>query len=399
MSPRLAYFDLANGISGDMALAALVHAGRRCGSDVEGAIVDAVASIPLSCAVSFVDDERRGLACVRAEVKTDGGKHQPVVLRDAIAAARVPEAARDRALRALEAIVTAEASVHGTAPEDVHLHELASADTAADLVGASVGLEALGVERVACAPVPVPSGWISSDHGALPLPAPVVLELLRGVRLRGVDAQSELVTPSGAAILVAHDASCGALPDMTLEAVGIGGGTRDTQRPNVCRVLVGELAAVDTAARLETCVLLEANIDDQTPEALGHAIERLLEQRALDAWVTPIVMKKSRPAFALTVLTTPDDEERLANEIFRHTTTIGLRRRTTVRRVLERETVSVSVAGHDIRVKIARLEGDVVNVAPEYDDCAAAARASDITLDDVYVEAAALAHRRVGRDT
>jgi uncharacterized protein (TIGR00299 family) protein len=388
---RLAYFDLANGISGDMALAALAHAGRRMDVDVERAITDAIASIPLPCTVSFVDDERRGLACLRADVKTDGTKHQPAVLRDAIAEAHVPAVVRARALRALEALVGAEARVHGSAPEDVHLHELASADTAADLVGASVGLHALGVDAVVAAPVPVPSGWITGQHGQLPLPAPVVLEMLSGATLRGVDATSELVTPSGAAILVAHDASFGLLPELVLDAVGIGGGTRDTERPNVTRVLIGERA--DTGpGRVETCVLLEANIDDQTPEAIGHALELLIERGALDAWVTPIVMKKSRPAFAVSVLVRAEDEARIADEVFRHTTTIGLRRRTTARRVLDRELVTVSVGGHDVRVKIARLDGAVVNVAPEFDDCAVVSRATGAALEDVFAHAKARAH-------
>jgi uncharacterized protein (TIGR00299 family) protein len=390
---HLAYFDLANGISGDMAIAALAHAGRRIGIDVDTTITDAVASIPLSCSVTFVDDERRGLACLRAEVKTDGRKHQPAALREAIDASDISDAARTRALAALEALVGAEARVHGSAPEDVHLHELASADTAADLVGAAVGLEALGIMCVAAAPVPVPSGWISGEHGALPLPAPVVLELLRGAKLRGVGEGSELVTPSGAAILVAHAASFGPLPELTLSVVGIGGGTRDTERPNVCRVLVGETTETSTAARLATCVLLEANIDDQSPEAIGHALELLVERGALDAWVTPIVMKKSRPAFALSVLTNPDDEERLANDVFRHTTTIGLRRRTVVRRVLDRDVVTIVVSGHDVRVKIARLEGEVVNIAPEFDDCAQVARATGAVLDDVFRDAAAAARK------
>ena len=391
---RLAYFDLANGISGDMALAALAHVGRRLGIDVEGAIADAVASIPLSCSVTFVDDERRGLACMRAEVKTDGTKHQPAALRDAIEHAVISPTARTRSLAALAALVGAEAHVHGSAPEDVHLHELASADTAADLVGAAVGLEALGVGHVASAPVPVPSGWITGEHGALPLPAPVVLELLRGAKLRGVEARSELVTPSGAAILVAHDATFGVLPELVLDAVGIGGGTRDSERPNVCRLLVGEATtSVSGGARLETCVVLEANIDDQTPESLAHAMEHLITLGALDAWVTPIVMKKSRPAFAVSILVGLDDEERLANEVFRLTTTIGLRRRTTVRRVLDRATVTVTVRGHPVRVKVARLTGNVVNVAPEHDDCAAASDATGLSLDDIYEQARALASR------
>jgi hypothetical protein len=394
---RVAYFDLANGISGDMALAALAHAGRRTGVDVERRIADAVASIPLECTVSFVDDERGGLACLRAEVKTDGATHQPNVLRDAITAADVAAPVRSRALDALEALVGAEANVHGVSRDDVHLHELASADTAADLIGAAAGLDALGVVAVAAAPAPVPSGWIASGHGTLPLPAPVVLELLHGARLRGVDGDKELVTPSGAAILVAHGAAFGMMPDLVLETVGVGGGTRITERPNICRVLVGERVEQESAARLETCVLLEANIDDQTPEAIGHALDVLMQCGALDAWITPIVMKKSRPAFALSVLVRPDDEERIAQEVFRHTTTIGLRRRTVVRRALEREELIVDVSGHTIRVKVARLGGDVINVAPEFDDCAKASRAIGVPLKDLSDTVVARAREVLGR--
>jgi hypothetical protein len=384
---RLAYFDLANGISGDMALAALVSAGRRIGADVERPVADAIASLTLSCTVSFVDDERRGIACLRAEVKTDDARHQPRALREAISHSDTSARARSRALEALDVLVGAEARVHGTSPEDVHLHELASADTAVDLLGAAVALDALGVDEVAAAAVPVPSGWITSEHGALPLPAPVVLELLHGARLVGVDATKELVTPSGAAILVAHGATFGPLPDVTLAAVGVGGGTRDTERPNICRVLVGERATEPSRARLETCVLLEANIDDQTPESIGHALEVLMASGALDAWITPIVMKKSRPAFALSVLVAPSDEERIAGDVFRHTTTIGLRRREVVRRALEREQLLVNVRGHAVRVKVARLGGDVVNVAPEFEDCASVAAQTGGRLEDLYEEA------------
>jgi uncharacterized protein (TIGR00299 family) protein len=355
---RVAYFDLANGISGDMILGALAHAGRTLRIDVERTIIEAVDAIPLECTVSFVDDERGGIACVRAEVKTGDARHTASQLRDAMAS-------HPRAVSALDLLVAAEARVHGVDPNDVHLHELASADTAADLVGAAVGLAALDVERVAAASVPVPHGWITAGHGELPLPAPATLEVLRGALLHGVDGEKELVTPSGAAILVAHDATFGTMPEMVLDAVGVGAGTRITPRPNVSRVLIGEAVEVGGA-----CVLLEANIDDQTPEALGHAVTTLIATGALDAWVTPIVMKKSRPAFLLSVLTTADDEALVAEAFFRYTTTIGVRRRIVDRHTLDRESVVVDIDRHDVRVKIARLHGEIVNIAPEFDDCA-----------------------------
>ncbi|MEX0875732.1 MAG: nickel pincer cofactor biosynthesis protein LarC [Actinomycetota bacterium] len=390
---RVAYFDLANGIAGDMILAALAHAGRRIGVDVASTIGETVASLDLDCAVTFVDDERGGIACLRAEVKTDGRRYTAKQLREAIEKVELTEGARLRALRAMEALVGAEATVHGTDPTEVHLHELASADTAADIVGASAAFAALGISRVVAAPVPVPHGSVHTEHGELPLPAPVTLELLAGAALRGVDSSHELVTPTGAAILVAHDTTFGPLPDITLAAVGVAGGRRVTDAPNICRVLIGSDAS---GSSLETCVLLETNIDDQTPEAVGYAIEKLLGAGALDAWVTPIVMKKSRPAFLLSVLAAHSHEARVTDVIFRETTTLGIRRRDTTRWVLEREVLTVEVAGSRIRVKIGRLGSEVVNVAPEFSDCAAAAEESGATAKDVYAEATQRARQALG---
>lgn len=388
---RIAYFDLANGISGDMALAALAHAGRSLGEPIGDTIADAVSSLDLNCVVTFVDEDRGGLACLRAEVKTDAVRHTPTGLREAIERAAVSDHARTNALRALGALVGAEAMVHGVDPDDVHFHELASADTAADLVGAAAGLDALGVREVAAAPVPVPSGWIDSEHGALPIPAPVTLELLSGARLRGVESRAELVTPSGAAILVGHRATFGPLPEIVLRSVGIGTGSRPAwDRPNISRVLIGEREA-SSAGRLETCVLLETNIDDQTPEGVGHAVESLIANGALDAWITPIVMKKSRPAFQLSVLTTIADESAVADALFRLTTTLGVRRRTMTRWTLDRDEIRVTVRGHDVRVKIGKLGDEVLNIAPEFADCVSASQATGLAPKDVYARAVTLA--------
>lgn len=382
---RTAYFDLANGISGDMTLAALASVGRDLGIDVEQAIVEAVCALDLDCSVTFVEDERGGLACLRAEVTTDGTRHAAARLREAASASASP-----RAVAALDLLVEAEARVHGVDPSEVHLHELASADTAADLLGATVALELLGVESVAAAPVPVPSGWIRSGHGPLPLPAPVTLELLRGATLRGVDADNELVTPSGAAILVAHGATFGPMPELVLEGIGTGAGARTSERPNICRVLVGSQTATHIG-RIESCVLLETNIDDQTPEGIAHAVESLIAGGALDAWVTPIVMKKSRPAFQLSVLVRAADESRIAEELFRLTTTLGVRRRATTRFVLDREEIVVDMDGHSARVKVGRLRGEVLNVAPEFVDCVRVSDATGVPVKDVYARATQLA--------
>jgi pyridinium-3,5-bisthiocarboxylic acid mononucleotide nickel chelatase len=394
---RLAYCDLANGISGDMAMAALAHAGRRLGVHVETAITDAVTSLGLGCAVTFVDDERGGLACLRAEVKTDNARLTPAQLREAIVRADVGEHVRDNALKGLDVLVEAEATVHGLDATDVHLHELGSPDTAVDLVGAATGLDALGVTEVTAAPVPVATGWIESSHGALPLPAPAMLEILRGATLRGTAGDTELVTPTGAAILVSHQAVFGPLPAMTLDAVGIGAGLRTGSvdaRPNISRVLIGERA--EEQANIDTCVLLETNIDDQTPQGIAHAVDLLLQHGAVDAWITPIVMKKSRPAFLLSALVRPQDETKLTDSILRNTTTLGVRRRFTNRWVADREIVRVSVQNQHVDVKIARLSGDITNIAPEFDDCVRIAERTGRPLKDIQDEAVEHARRSLG---
>jgi uncharacterized protein (TIGR00299 family) protein len=379
---RTAYFDLANGISGDMAISALVHAGRSLGVDAATSVIEAIGSLDLGCVVSFVEDERSGIACLRTEIKTDETRHLPAALRDAIERSDVAEPVRANALRALDAIVTAEGIVHGVDPENVHLHELGSADTAADLIGVAAALHALDVDERSAASAPVPHGWIETEHGALPLPAPVTLELLRGCLVHGVDVEKELVTPTGAAILRTYATRQGELRPMRLLATGIGGGTRRTERPNICRVLIGETSAVT-----EGCVLLETNIDDQTPEAIGHVLEVAIEHGALDAWVTHITMKRSRPAFALSVLVRPPDEPRITELLFRETTTLGVRRRETSRSVLEREIVTVDVDGSKIGVKIGKLGDDVVNVAPEFADCVAASKATGVPFKVLYARA------------
>lgn len=392
---RLAYLDLASGASGDMLLAACADAGRRAGLGAAEAIAEAVASLGLGCSVTFSDTRRGAVACLQALVETDGVGHDPDELREAIAGAEASDEARALAGDGLEALVGAEARVHGTSTEEVHLHELGSADTAADLIGVAVGLEALGTTSLAAAPVPVPRGWISTDHGALPLPAPAVLELLRGTPVHGVEAEVELVTPTAAAILVSHRASFGPLPTMRLEAVGTGAGARDLEHPNVCRLFLGTPApGPDTSGapaspdvELVRDVLLETNVDDQTPEGVGRALERLMEAGAKDAWVTPIVMKKSRPAFGLSVLCDPSDEARLLELLFRETTTLGVRRRELGKWALRREEVRVEVRGSTIRVKVARLGREVLTVSPEYADCAKVADRDGVAFRNVYAEA------------
>jgi uncharacterized protein (TIGR00299 family) protein len=242
---------------------------------------------------------------------------------------------------------------------------------------------------VSAAAVPVTRGWVQTDHGSVPVPAPATLEVLRGAVLRGEDGAGELVTPTAAAILVAHDCVFGPMPPMTLEVVGTGAGTKQRDVPNICRAFLG--TPVDIAR--EPVVQLDSNIDDQTPEGIAHAVERLLAAGALDAWVTPIVMKKSRAAFQLSVLMRPQDESDLVHVVFRETTTLGVRRRETTRWVADREEIVVRVAAECVRVKVARVHGDIVGTSPEFEDCVRAADASGVSFKDVYEQASEAARR------
>jgi uncharacterized protein (TIGR00299 family) protein len=388
VSSRVVYFDLASGSGGDMLIAALVHAGRSEGVDVSGVVAEAVSGLGLGCDIAFANVDEGGLAALHAGVTTDGSRVAPSQMTDAIARTAASGRAKAAAAAVISLLVGAEARVHGAEPADVHLHELGSADTVADAIGAAVALEALQIDFVTAAAVPMPRGWIVANHGPLPLPAPATLEVLRGKQIVGVDASGELVTPTAAAILVAHDCAFGALPRMTLDSVGMGVGSRRREVPNICRALVGLRVPGVEGIATENVVALETNIDDQTPEGLGYAIERLIGAGALDAWVTPIVMKKSRSAFQLSVLTHSADEARILDVLFRETTTLGVRRRETQRWVLERDEIVVDVAGRCVRVKVALLRGDVVGATPEFDDCVRASKESGAAVKDVYTAAA-----------
>lgn len=395
MTERLVWFDLASGAGGDMLIAALVHAARREGLDVTTPVRAAVEGLGLGCSIDFRDVDAGSLA-IHADVTTDGASFSPAQMKDALERTRASGRAKSRALAVVDLLVGAEARVHGVNPADVHLHELGSADTAADAIGTAVALDEMGISEVAAAPVPMPSGWIRTDHGPLPLPAPATLEILRGAPVVGTSATTELVTPTAAAVLVAHDCSFGPLPAITLHAVGAGAGSTQREVPNICRAFVGERIAASDAVAVETVVTLETNIDDQTPEALGYAIERLIGAGALDAWVTPITMKKSRPAFLLSVLVHAADEAAILDVIFRETTTLGVRRRETTRWVAEREVIVVDVAGEHVRVKVRRLRGEVVGASPEFDDCVRVAQASGAAMRDVYDAAVVAARAALG---
>ncbi len=308
--------------------------------------------------------------------------------------AGLPTRAHARAHDAFRRLAEAEGRIHGVPANEVHFHEVGAIDAIADVCGVALALEDLGIEEIACSPLPAPRGFVLAAHGRLPLPAPAVLELLKGAPLHGVDADVELVTPTGAALVAALATQYGPLPAVTLESAGYGAGSRDTEeRPNVVRAIVG-LTAGSTATR-RPAVLLACNLDDLSPELVPDAAQACSDAGALDVWVAPVQMKKGRPGMVLSAIARPDREAAVAEAMLRTTSTLGVRTTPLQRYELEREIRTVTVDGRPVAVKLGRLGGEVVNVAPEHDDVARAAAALGRPVKAVWGAAWAAAQREL----
>jgi uncharacterized protein (TIGR00299 family) protein len=379
----IGWVDASSGASGDMLLGALVAAGVPL--SVLGDAVAAVAPEHVALAPEAVT--RNGFAATRCHVEAaDSVTHRTWKdVAGLLAAADLDEPVRERAHTTFERLATAEAAVHGTSPDDVHFHEVGALDAIADVVGVCAGLVHLGLERLVVSPVAVGSGRITGAHGTMPVPPPAVAELLRGAPSYAGDVAMELCTPTGAALLTTHATSYGPQPPMTVTTIGVGAGGRDPQgHANVLRLFVGE--EVSTSSTTGP-LLVETNVDDLDPRLWPNVIAALLGAGASDAWLTPILMKKGRPAHTLSVLVRGDLAAAVRTEIFRQTSTIGVREIPLGKTALDREMGTVEVSGGTVRVKIARHEGVVVNVQPEYDDVAAVATATGRPIKDVLAEA------------
>ena len=288
-------------------------------------------------------------------------------LRRLIDGSALSAAGKARAKELFQRLGAAEAAIHGTSMEQVHLHEVGALDSIIDIVGTVFALESLQADRIVSSPLNVGSGTIRSAHGLYPVPAPATLRLLEGAPIYSGPQMAEMVTPTGALLIQGYAAAFGPMPAMRVGAIGYGAGARDfADTPNVLRVLVGE---DDAAAPAQSVVVIEAEIDDMNPQIFGLLMDQLLAQGALDVFYTPIQMKKNRPGTLLTIVAAPDARQRLTATVFRETTTIGVRYREMTRECLDRETVTVETPLGPIRFKVARRDGEVLNAAPEFDDC------------------------------
>ncbi len=308
--------------------------------------------------------------------------------------AGLSERADQWARRIFQRLAAAEAKVHNTTPDQVHFHEVGAVDSIVDIIGAAIALDRLGVDRVVCSPIPLGTGTVRCDHGLMPVPAPATAELMRDGVIAPSDFPRELCTPTGAAILTTLAESFGPLPAMRVDAIGYGAGGRDDPgRANLLRVFLGRDAA---AGQADTVMELTANIDDLSGQLLGAVLEQLLEAGALDAWASPLVMKKSRPAWQLGVLCSPQAADALEGLIFRETTTIGIRRRPASRSKLARRHVRVETPYGPVRVKVSSAgDGEEYSATPEFDDCLQAARTHHVPVKEV--QQAALERYRQGQ--
>lgn len=384
---HLAYFDCFAGAAGDMIVGALLDAG----ADFE-ALQAHLAGLGVEGMTLRREKVNRGGLCgTKFHVDIAGEDHHHRHLSDILAilgAAKLPARAAERARLTFERLAQAEAKVHQVPVEEVHFHEVGAVDSIADIVGACVAMELLDIGEVRCSAIPTGSGMIACEHGDLPVPPPATAELLIGVQTVPGPMEGELTTPTAAALLTALSRSFGPIPAMQVDAVGYGAGTRNNGKvPNLLRVWIGRASGDDTA---DTVVELSANIDDCSGEVLGATIERLLLAGCVDAWASPITMKKSRPAWMLSALCFERDVKAAEDLMFAETTTFGIRRRTCERAKLLRRFELVETPYGPIRIKIGAWCGQDVSASPEFADCQAAAAAHHVSVREVLSVAAAI---------
>ena len=409
------YLDIFSGISGDMFLGAMIdigvdaavleaelaklnldgyqlHVGRKTKSNIEGVKFDGHL-LPVK---GGEHSHEHGHSHSHSHDDNGGHSHERnfADIQSLINASALSAWVKEKSIAVFRRVAVAEGKVHGMPPDEVHFHEVGAVDSIVDIVGGCIALELLGKPRVLAAPVTEGTGWVDCAHGRFPVPTAATLEILgaRGIIVNQCDEPHELVTPTGAALLAEFAESFGLMRGVTPERIGYGLGTRDMNtRPNVLRAVLGQAEAATEAKPLDwerdTVTVIETNLDDINAEHLGHFVETVLEAGALDVFHTPIQMKKNRPGVMLTVLCAEADADRFSEMILRETTALGVRRHAADRRKLRREVVTVETPLGQVRVKLGRLNGELVQAAPEYESCRAAAAKAGVPLKAVYAAA------------
>jgi pyridinium-3,5-bisthiocarboxylic acid mononucleotide nickel chelatase len=380
---RVAHFDCFSGISGDMTLGALIDAGVDA-----NAVQQAIDSLGLPVRLEIQKVRKGGFAATFVQVQApEEHKHRHLRhVEEILQRGKLTPRQQDLALRIFRRLAEAEAAVHGMPIEKVHFHEVGALDSIADIAGAAIALDLLGVERFSSGPVAIGSGTVQCAHGLMPVPAPGTAELLRGVPLRPSTIEAELTTPTGAAILTTIVQDWIALPAMTIERIGYGAGRRDLpEQPNVLRVFIGQ--ASHLPAETDQIWVLETNLDDLPAEVIGYCYDLLLAAGALDVYTVPIFMKKNRPGVLLSVLASETAVPALEDILFRETSTFGIRRYAVSRHKLQRRPCTIETPWGPVQGKLGWQEGRPPVFSPEYEDCARVARQHGVALREVYAQA------------
>lgn len=380
---RIAYFDCTSGISGDMTLGALVDAGVDLAAIQAG--IDSL-GLP-SCKLTREEVKRKGFRATKVDVvhEPEHAHRHLHHITDMIDGSALTESQKELAKRIFTRLGEAEAKVHGTTIRKVHFHEVGAVDSIADIVGSAIGLDLLSVDRIACSPIPTGTGHITIAHGRVAVPAPATAELLTGIPLENSEIEAELTTPTGAAIVATVVDEFGALPGLTIDAIGYGAGTRELEtQANVLRLIVGTTPESHLADQVW---VLETNIDDLAGELIGHCTTLLAESGALDVYTTAIQMKKNRPGVKVSVLCQAGDIAKLEKIFFRETATLGIRRWLASRHKLDRRPHDVETQWGRIAGKLATLADGSTSFSPEYESCRKVAETSNVPLKQIYDEA------------
>ena len=379
-SPRVAYFDCFSGISGDMIIGALLDLGVPI-QWLEEKLHSQLMLDGFQLTSRAVTRQRIGAQAVTVVVKDDQSDRDFASICELINGSRLADDVKKKSLAVFDCIAEAEAHVHGCVKEAVHFHEVGGIDAIVDIVGAVIGLDYLNIQHIVASRVAVGQGYTMSRHGKLPVPAPATLAILKGHSVYGVDIEHELVTPTGAAILVTMAQSFSPMPAMTILDVGYGAGSRDfVSHPNVLRVVLGEVNKTTS----EEAVVIETCIDDMNPEIFGYVMERLFMDGALDVYWIPIFMKKNRPGTKIQVLCTHDRRDHIVHRILSETTSIGVRFYPVHRHILHRERIKLGSQYGEVTVKKVTLPDGCHRWIPEYDECRKIAAERDIPIRSVY---------------
>ncbi|MBN1289253.1 MAG: nickel pincer cofactor biosynthesis protein LarC [Actinobacteria bacterium] len=392
---KLAYFDCFSGISGDMVLGALIDLGLD-----ENELNIALSSIDLE---EFRLDTRTvssfGLRATKVDVVVTESTIVRTFnnIRDLIENSDLPGVVKSKSLEIFMRIARAEAVVHNKPVDQVHFHEVGAVDSIIDIAGAAFGMHYLEIDEVFSSPLPMGHGMIKSQHGSIPVPAPAVLEILEDVPTYGRGVPTEIVTPTGAAIIKSFAAGFGPSPPMILKRTGYGGGTKELGFPNMLRVILGESIDLPASGE-ELAYQVSTNIDDMNPEFYEYVMKKLFEKGAHDVWLTPIHMKKTRPGTVVTVLCAPRDVSKIKDILLQETSTFGLRTSMVTKKAVEREIIGVDTRWGPVGVKVGRVSNQITNVSPEFADCARIAEEEDVPIKEVFKEAQLLAQEILNKE-